>query len=186
MWRRWSTDRPPWPVAPRPFADEPLGGWLGRVASAYRITVEQLWSDAGLLGALPRPCAGWLMIAKIHEDDRRRLASLARLDVQVLEAIEPPQDWAIDRRRLPYCFACLVLNPLDVTAPRWKREWLAPDAAKCSVHDRAFASATASSLRRATHFRHLYQSILKHHHQAKFRQHGLDLHLQDWWTYSQH
>ncbi len=32
----------PRPVAPRPFADEPLGTWLGRVAARYRMAVVQL------------------------------------------------------------------------------------------------------------------------------------------------
>jgi hypothetical protein len=186
MSRKPSTEPPPWPVAPRPFPDEPLGSWLGRVASAYRLTVEQLWSTAGLAEALPRPSAGWLLTAGLCRDDRRRLAALARLDAQVLEAIEPPQAWAGGRRRLAYCFACLVLNPLDVAAPRWKREWLSPEATSCSVHDRTLAWVTASFLTKAGHFKQLHRTILKEHHRAKQQQYGLSLHLQDWWTYSQH
>ena len=102
----------------RSFTDELLGGWLGRVASAYRITVGQLWSDAGLTGTFSQPCAGWLLTAGISVDVRQRLAALARLEVRVLEAIEPPPVWRVGRTSLPYCFACLVLNPLDVMAPR--------------------------------------------------------------------
>ena len=104
----------------------------------------------------------------------------------MLEAIEPPSVWMADRTSLPYCFACLVLNPSDVMAPRWKREWLAPEAARCDVHDRALAWVRASSLRRAGHFAQLHGAILQRHRDAKFRKYGFDLHLQDWWTYSQH
>ena len=186
MWRRYSTERPPWPVAPRPFADEPLGGWLGRVASAYRVTVAQLWNDAGLMGGLAHPRMVWLMIAGISADDRQRLAALARLDASVLEAIEPPAAWADNRRRLSYCFACLVLNPADVLAPRWKREWLAPEAARCRVHDRTLASTTAASLCYPQHFAQLRRAILRQHQEAKYLQHGLDTHWLDWQTYSQH
>ena len=186
MWRKSSTERPPWPVAPRPFADEPLGGWLGRVASAYRVTVAQLWSDAGLTGMLPQCCAGWLLIAGLRAEDRRRLAALARLDASVLEAIEPAAAWADNRTRLSYCFACLVLNPLDVMTPCWKREWLAPQAARCTVHDRALASVTAASLYHPQHFAQLYRSIMRHHRRAKIRKYGRDAYLLDWQTYSQH
>ena len=103
-----------------------------------------------------------------------------------MEAIEPPSVWRVDRTSLPYCFACLVLNPLNVMAPRWKREWLAPEAARCKVHDRTLAWVSASSLRRAGHFAQLHGAILQRHREAKFRQYGFDLPLQDWWTYSQH
>ena len=78
MWRRWSTERPPWPVALRPFADEPLGSWLGRVAASYRITVEQLWCDAGLDERPISTSAGWLLAAGINRDDLRRLAARPR------------------------------------------------------------------------------------------------------------
>jgi len=34
-----------------------------------------------------------------------------------------------------YCATCVVLNPADVTAPTWKRAWLAPSGARCDVRD---------------------------------------------------
>jgi hypothetical protein len=35
-------DRRPWPDAPRPYPEEPLGGWVGRIAYRYRIPVADL------------------------------------------------------------------------------------------------------------------------------------------------
>src|SRR6202048_5510465 len=48
--------------------------------------------------------------------------------------IQTPSPWLTDRRCMPYCFRCLVLNDADVSAPRWKREWLEPTAEFCRVH----------------------------------------------------
>ena len=48
------------PVAPRPFHDEALGSWIGRLAGRYRIAVEQLDRDYALGLTLTGPLA-WLL-----------------------------------------------------------------------------------------------------------------------------
>jgi hypothetical protein len=118
----------PWPVAPRPFYEEAFGSWLGRVATRYQISVGTLWElsvseDMPVLGT-----AGWMLFPAISHSALRRFATLARLDDGRLSHIQTPPGWLTDRRCMPYCFRCLVLNDADVSAPRWKREWLDPTA----------------------------------------------------------
>lgn len=125
----------PWPVAPRPFDDEAFGGWLGRLAATYRISVPQLWAS-GQLGAFPYlPRCGWLLFPPVDELVLARLAALTHVNIDRLVAIQTPAAWVSDRRGLSFCFECLALNPLDVFSPRWKREWLKPAATVCEIHD---------------------------------------------------
>ncbi len=70
----------PLPVAPRPFSDEALGSWIGRLASRYRITVHQLDSSFGLgldlAGAL-----SWLLPGSISDVTQSRLGSMTRVPI---------------------------------------------------------------------------------------------------------
>ena len=103
----------PWPVAPRPFDDEAFGGWLGRLAARYQISVDQLW-QIGDLGAFPALTnSGWLLFPPMDEQALCRLAMLTHIGMPRLEALQTPMAWVSDRDQLPYCFDCLVLNPVD-------------------------------------------------------------------------
>lgn len=55
-----------------------------------------------------------------------QLSKLARVSEGRWAAIQTPPEWMADQRYLAYCFRCLVLNDVDVSAPRWRREWLDP------------------------------------------------------------
>lgn len=134
-------------MAPRPFEDEAFGGWLGRLAAKYRISVAQLWAS-GQLGELPElTCAGWLLFPPVDELVLGRLAALTHVGVDRMVAIQTPAAWLSDRCRLPYCFECLVLNPVDIFSPRWKLDWLNPSAKCCEVHDRGLETIPSSTLR---------------------------------------
>ena len=78
-----------WPVAPRPFPEEAMGSWIGRVAACYRVSVEQLCED-GAIEVDTSGHLGWLLPASLPSDQLRRLARLARLDPDRLSAIEAP------------------------------------------------------------------------------------------------
>jgi hypothetical protein len=78
--------------------------------------------------------AGWIFFPAISRSTLQRFATLARFDDGRLNHIQMPPAWVTDRRCMPYCFRCLVLNDADVSAPRWKREWLDPTAEFCRVH----------------------------------------------------
>jgi hypothetical protein len=69
-----------------------------------------------------------------------------------LEAIQTPAERITDQRYLAYCFRCLVLDEVDVSAPRWKREWLDPAAEYCKAHHNLLESVPASIFRKAANF----------------------------------
>jgi TniQ len=157
-----------WPVAPRPFPEEAMGSWIGRVAARYRVSVEQLCGDGGIeldtSGDL-----GWLMPVQLPSEQLRRLARLARLDPRRLSTIEAPSSWRRDRIWAFYCATCVFLNQTNVTGPRWKRAWLDPGAARCDVHDMQLETIPVRSVRSARSFEHLLRMVSRL--EEKRRQH---------------
>jgi hypothetical protein len=142
---------------------------LGRVASRYRMGVDMAW-EVNQLGPLPPLTnAGWMLFAPLSELTLHTLADLARLDVARLAQIQTPAEWMLSRTRLPYCFRCLVLNPADVTAPRWKRAWLDPVARYCHEHGKMLETVPASVLRRAGNMEQLLTSVSRYRQQAPER-----------------
>jgi hypothetical protein len=120
------------PVAPRPFSDEALGSWIGRLASRYRITVRQLDSSFGLGLDLTGPLT-WLLPGSLSELTRSRLCSMTRVQIAQISSLalkatdETPSTAS-------YCCKCVFLNPLEVESPYWKRDWLSPSATECAIH----------------------------------------------------
>ncbi|WP_186143624.1 TniQ family protein [Burkholderia gladioli] len=144
-----SSETRPWPVAPRPFPEEAFGSWLGRVASRYQLDIAKLWDISGL-GSLPALSnAGWILFPPLQPDALTILSGLARLHEDQLAQIQTPAEWIFDRPYLPYCFRCLVLNPADVAAPRWKRAWLSPGLTECDEHRTTFERIPVGTVRRA-------------------------------------
>jgi hypothetical protein len=142
----------PWPVAPRPFADEPLGTWLGRVAARYCMAVAQLCDAHTLDIDFQGSGLGWILLPWQPVRILQRLATLARLTLRDLEAMQSGAEWPLARTHASYCPRCLFLNELDVTGPVWKRSWLAPGAAHCYRHDRSLGSIPAGKLRHCRNF----------------------------------
>ncbi|MFM0084425.1 TniQ family protein [Paraburkholderia sediminicola] len=149
----------PWPVAPRPFDEEAFGSWFGRIASRYQLSVIQAWEINQLGTFPPLTNAGWILFTPVPESTLKILATLARLDVDRLTRIQTPSDWMVDRPNLPYCFRCLVLNPVDVTAPRWKRRWLDPNIKVCEEHGTDLECIPASIPRRARNMNRLLSLV---------------------------
>nr|WP_157991387.1 TniQ family protein [Caldimonas tepidiphila] len=139
-------------MAPRPFPEEPLGGWLGRVAARYRMSIEQLALQGGLDAVILASDVGWLLMPPQRMDVLVRLAALARLDVRQLEPLQTPSEWVFDRSGLLYCPRCLFLNPIDVSVPRWLRQWLDPWAACCKEHKAALHYVGRPALQRCHNF----------------------------------
>ena len=159
----------PWPVSPRPFDDEAFEGWLGRLAAGYQISVEQLW-QIGELGAFPELTnTGWLLFPPIDEQALRRLALLTHVGIPRQEALQTPMAWVSDRDRLPYCFECLVLNPVDVSSPRWKRDWLDPHTSVCHVHGHRLNTLPASTLRIYRNLTAVLHAIGKRQHKGRYQ-----------------
>ncbi len=124
----------PWPVAPRPFFDEAMGSWLGRVAGRYRMPVAQLNADYQLQLPLEATRAGWLVMPAIELNALERLAAFARINVRQLEVLQMPVDWIRQERRYWFCRRCLSMNPVDLTEPYWKRQWFKPGFEQCDEH----------------------------------------------------
>ena len=70
-----------------------------------------------------------------------------------------------------YCFKCLVLNDADVTAPRWKREWLRPGEQYCSVHLSELETVPANVLNNSPNFARALLAISRY--RAKFKRRDL-------------
>jgi hypothetical protein len=115
------------------LVDEALGGWLGRVAAVYRMSVSDLALSCGM-SSCPDSCRSWLLTAGVSEASMTRLADLARVEARSIRSIEPPPGWCCRRSHVPYCPACLFLNPLDVSSPRWVLRWLQPGVQACDAH----------------------------------------------------
>lgn len=165
----------PWPVAPRPFDDEAFGSWLGRLAARYQIRVEQLWR-VGELGAFPvLTNAGWLLFPPMDEQVLIRLALLTHIGVPRLEVLQTPTAWVSDRDRLLYCFDCLVLNPVDIFSPRWKRDWLDPHTAVCQVPGHRLNMLTPCTLRLCGNLTAVLREVGKRQRKRVQRRSDLDI-----------
>jgi hypothetical protein len=152
-----ASNLPPWPVAPRPFMDECMGSWIGRIAAYYKLSVEQLNADYDLRLDLTATLVGWLMLPPIGSAALRHLAEIARINVQRLQEIQTPAHWVSNCHSCCYCEKCLFLNPVDVSAPFWQRQWLRPNFASCHVHSGRLETMGASMVRGCDNF----DSILK-------------------------
>lgn len=159
MWGKWPCEPPAWPVAPRPFAVEPIGGWLGRVAARYRMSVDELALLYDLELAFNRPGNNWLLVGRIGGPTIDRLSKLARVDPTSLDAMQGLPAGPRPSTQLAYCPSCLFLNPLDVTSPCWKHEWLAPSASGCDVHAQPLTRLSITALRTCDNFDKLLRLI---------------------------
>ena len=65
-----------------------------------------------------------------------------------------------------------TLNDADVSAPRWKREWLDPTAEFCSVHHRPLETVPASVFRLSNHFDAALRAISRYREKCLFRATG--------------
>ena len=129
-----------------------------------------LW-ERSILSGMPRlGTAGWLIFPPMPGHTLERFARLARLGDDRLGLIQTPIDWMTERQRVPYCFKCLVLNDADVSAPRWKREWLDPTADRCRVHHSLLETVPASIFRKAGNFADARRAIGRYRNPDKRRQ----------------
>ena len=132
----------PWPHVPKPFGDEALGSWFGRIAGRFEMDVDELAAAGQLdldLGA--EPC-GWLTMRAPTPENRARLSFFTG----VAERLFPqpgrglPDD-ASDRWYF-YCQQCLWMNREDVRAPYWKTHWFRLTQALCPLHKRTTRALT--------------------------------------------
>ena len=154
------TPEAPWPVAPRPFPDEAFGGWFGRLAGRYRMTVDELARIAQLRLDLGQEYGGWLSAPLPRHDDLLRLCRLCRLQPSTLLALGEATATSSGPKRVDfgYCHNCLFLNPQDVTAPYWKAPWLLGQALPCPKHG-SYDHVTGATLARERNLNKLLKFI---------------------------
>lgn len=121
-----------WPAVPRPFADEAFGGWFGRVAGRYGITVDELAAAADIELNLNPNDSGWLAVRAPVGSAMRRLAVRCRLAPE--EIAKLAMTGPVRAGGLAYCYRCLVLNPQDVFSPYWKARLLDDRTHPCLEH----------------------------------------------------
>ena len=124
----------PLPFVTRPFLEEPLGGWLGRIAGFYRMDIDELATEFGLNLGLDQRCRDWLILPPQPLSSLTRIGYLTHTPLATLQALEVDEPWKTSPNRYWFCRNCLFVNPLDVSAPRWIREWLNPDTETCPEH----------------------------------------------------
>jgi hypothetical protein len=105
----WYSPDPP-PVALRPFADEALGSWLGRLASRYRLSLEAFAERYEIELPWDATDVGWMLMPPLPETTLSRIARVVRMEIRDIEAIQMPASWAVDREDLPVCATCLFIN----------------------------------------------------------------------------
>ena len=111
-----------WPMVPRPFANEALGSWFGRIAARYRMNVDELAAAGHLHLDFGDRCREWLLMPPLNTADRVRLAFLSGVRERLLPLPYTGPAVSKVKTRLAFCEKCLWLNPLDVAAPYWKAQ----------------------------------------------------------------
>jgi hypothetical protein len=134
------------PLAPRPYEDELLSSWQGRVACRYRMSREALGLSLGLPAALAAPNG---FAAADHAPDVEVAAAWAqacRLDPAWIESLALRRRRALDRYvwafeaggafvGFPACPACLDEDAKAGRDQHLRRPWLQVEALLCARHD---------------------------------------------------
>lgn len=147
----------PLPWAPRPFADEAFGSWIGRLAGRYRMSVVLLNANLELGLQFDGPLR-WLLPSTAGVESIARLSRLARLD----EAHIPrpaPYDPDNSSQCALYCRRCVFLNPAEVESPYWHHVWLTPGATVCEIHGLPLATLKGALVRRSQNLPHLIKGV---------------------------
>jgi len=95
-------ERRPLPVAPRPFEAEVLGGWIGRLAARYRMTVPE-FAARHELDLQIEDGAGWPTMLPLRSYSVDVLGALTRLSRERIMAIHVSLPLTRKRTRCCYC-----------------------------------------------------------------------------------
>ena len=150
----------PLPFAPRPFADEALGSWVGRLAARYRIGVAQLDADYELGLDLTGPLS-WLSPAPMSSPTLERLGWLTRIAPGAISALAV-ETASVKARGTWYCCRCVFINPMEVESPYWKRGWLLANVSYCVVHKERLVVLPAGKVRVCANMLELIRAVGKH------------------------
>ena len=104
-----TAERRPLPVAPRPFGAEVLGGWIGRLAARYRMTVKE-FADRHSLDLGIDDGGGWLAMPALSNQSVGVLAAITRISRAQIMAIHAPSPFKSERVHFCYCARCVLLT----------------------------------------------------------------------------
>ncbi len=149
----------PWPLVPRPFADEALGSWFGRIASRFHMNVNELAAAGQLTLDFGEQCCEWLLLRPLNSADSARLSFLSGIGEENLPRPYVGPATARRQTQLAFCERCLWLNPLDVTAPYWKAEWAHLREPVCRLHGCRFDFVSGITLSTYSNMRRLLAHI---------------------------
>ncbi|MDM0066781.1 hypothetical protein [Variovorax sp. J31P207] len=80
---------------------------------------------------------------KLQQHTVDRLAALTRISRDRIKDIRVPPPWEGPRKHFCYYARCVFVNPLDVAAPIWRREWLEQNLSVCPIHGNEFQTLQA-------------------------------------------
>ena len=153
-----TTEHRPLPVAPRPFEGEVLGGWIGRLAARYSMSVHEFAARHELELQL-EDWAGWLVIPALQTQSVNTLAALMRMSRERITHVPAAPTWTGKRNHFCYCAQCVFLNPLDVTAPIWRRDWLDQNLSACPMHGVNFRTVSSARVIACKNLNELIQLV---------------------------
>ena len=111
-----------------------------------------------------REASTWLGAAVPDADAAMRLARLCRMPSDEIRRLQPKEAGNLCTRFF-YCHKCLYLNPIDVTAPYWKAQWLFESLSPCPRHPDSGSWVTRGHLRNHPNMRRLLRFISRKRHQ---------------------
>lgn len=90
------------------------------------------------------------------------LATRARVPHATVEFLVTPWHWSDVGPKLQYCVRCLFLNSEDVSSPRWRRDWLNPEMARCVRHDGPLEQIRTSTVARCANLAEVLRVASRH------------------------
>jgi len=97
-----------------------------------------------------------------------RLAALTRISAERILDIPVAPHWEGPRSHYCYCARCVFLNPLDVAAPIWRREWLDQNMSACPTHGDEFQTLRASRVLACKNLDMLLVLASRHEHDLRY------------------
>jgi hypothetical protein len=95
------------------------------------------------------------------------LAALTRMNPQQITDIHIPSAWEGKGNYFYHCARCAFVNPLDVTAPIWRWEWLDQNLSACPTHSDEFQALQSRRVLACRNFNELLQLVIRHERELR-------------------
>ena len=105
--------------------------------------------------------AEWLVMSALRKRSVDVFAALTRMSPQRITDMHVPSAWEGKRKHFCYCARCMFLNPMDVTVPIWRWEWLDRNLSGCATHGDAFQTLSCGRVLACRNFGQLFQIVCR-------------------------